>query len=155
MRIFRRSRIFRLATTSISEVSAHLYLLDTNIISDLVRRPTGMVAAKIASVGEVAVCTSIIVSAELRSGAAKNGSPRLRKQLEQVLSAFDIMPLDQVADAHYAAIRCKLERAGTPIGSNDLFIAAHALALGLTLVTNNMREFERVSALPVEDWLAA
>jgi len=129
------------------------YLLDTNILSDLIRNPKGQVAQRIEAVGEEHVCTSLVVSAELRFGALKKGSERLASQLETVLSALDILPLESPVDARYAALRLALERAGTPIGGNDMLIAAHALALGLTLVTANEGEFSRVSGLSVENWL--
>lgn len=130
------------------------YLLDTNIVSDLVRRPAGRIRDCIAERGEERVCTSIIVAAELRFGAAKKGSERLTVQLETVLAALEILPFDQPADRHYGKIREALERAGAPIGANDLLIAAHALALGLTLVTANETEFVRVPGLAVENWLS-
>lgn len=129
------------------------FLLDTNIVSDLVRNPQGRVAAKIAEVGEDAVATSIIVAAELRYGAVKKGSQRLTDQLEAVLGALDILALEPPADATYGATRVALEAAGAPIGGNDLLIAAQALALDLVVVTNNEREFGRVGGLRVENWL--
>jgi tRNA(fMet)-specific endonuclease VapC len=131
------------------------YLLDTNILSDLVRHPAGRIRDRIAEHGEDSVCTSIVVAAELRFGAAKKGSERLTAQLETVLGALEILPFDEPADRHYADIRTALERAGTPIGANDLLIAAHALALGLRLVTDNTNEFHRVRGLTVENWLRA
>ena len=131
------------------------FLLDTNILSDLVRNPAGPVAQRIAAVGEQAVCTSLVVTAELRFGARKRGSQRLSDQLETVLSALDILPLEGPVDERYAELRSALERAGTPIGGNDMLIAAHALALDLTLVTANEREFSRVPGLAVENWLGA
>lgn len=129
------------------------YLLDTNILSDLVRRPAGRIRDCIAERGEDSVCTSIVVAAELRFGATKKGSARLSAQLEAVLDAFDILPFEEPADRRYADIRTALERAGTPIGANDMLIAAHALALGLILVTHNTGEFRRVAGLSVENWL--
>ena len=130
------------------------YLLDTNILSDLVRNPTGPVARRIRGVGEHTICTSLIVAAELRYGACKRGSERLIAQLEAVLGAMDILPLESPCDRHYADLRWMLEREGTPIGGNDMLIVAQALALGLILVTHNRREFDRVHQLDVEDWLA-
>jgi tRNA(fMet)-specific endonuclease VapC len=130
------------------------YLLDTNIVSDLVRRPAGRIRDCIAARGEKRVCTSIIVAAELRFGAANKGAERLTAQLETVLAALNILPFDEPADRCYGAIRAALERAGTPIGANDLLIAAHALAQGLTLVTANEAEFRRVPGLVVENWLS-
>ncbi len=129
------------------------YLLDTNVVSDLVRHPQGRAAAKIAELGEDAVATSIIVAAELRYGAAKKGSARLASQLETILGALEVLPLEAPADATYGNARVALEAAGTPIGGNDLLIAAQALALDMVVVTNNEREFERVRGLKVENWL--
>lgn len=129
------------------------YLLDTNILSVLVRQPAGPVTRRIAHVGEYAVCTSIVVAAELRYGAEKSGSAALGERVAQVLSALEIIPVDSPADAHYAEIRHHLTRRGTPIGPNDLLIAAQAVSLGLTVVTANLSEFERVPGLAVENWL--
>ncbi len=129
------------------------YLLDTNIVSDLVRNPQGLVAQKIRKVGESRVCTSIIVSSELRYGAAKRQSQRLTAQLEVVLGALEVLPFELPADAAYGSLRARLEKAGRPIGSNDLLIAAHALALGYTIVSDNEREFGRILGLPHENWL--
>ena len=129
------------------------YLLDTNIISDLVRRPGGIVGARIADVGEDSICTSTVVAAELRYGAAKSRSKQLSERVGLLLSALEILPLEPPADQRYAEIRHHLARRGTPIGPNDLLIAAHALAADLTLITANTREFERVPSLRVENWL--
>lgn len=129
------------------------YLLDTNIIADLVRRPGGTVATRIAEFGEDSICTSIIVAAELRYGAAKSDSKQLSERVGLLLSALEILPLEPPTDEHYAEVRHYLARQGTPIGPNDLLIAAHALAADLTLVTANTREFERVPSLRVENWL--
>ena len=130
------------------------YLLDTNILSDLIRNPQGKAAWRIAKVGENSVCTSIIVAAEWRYGSAKSGSARLRKAVEDLLGEIDVLPLEAPADADYGAIRASLESAGTPIGGNDLLIAAHAKALGATVVTANAQEFGRVRDVKVENWLA-
>ena len=132
---------------------SYQYLLDTNILSDLVRHPQGLVFQRIATVGEDRVCTSIIVVCELQFGAAKSGSSRLIQQLERILEVLPIFPLESPVDRHYAAIRNHLEQVGTPIGPNDLLIAAHTLALNLTLVTANTCEFERVPTLSLENWL--
>ena len=130
------------------------YMLDTNILSELARNPHGVVAKRIAQVGGDAVCASIVTAAELRFGCAKKGSPRLLRQVEAVLEGVEVLPFDVPADAEYAGIRAELEVAGTPIGPNDLLIAAHARALGTTLVTANISEFSRVRELKVENWLA-
>ncbi len=129
------------------------FLLDTNVVSDLVRNPQGEVAKRIAEVGEAAVLTSIVVAAELRFGAEKRGSARLLGQLERVISVLPVLPLESPADRFYGRLRTALEAAGQPIGGNDLLIAAHALALDCILVTGNEREFRRVDGLIVENWL--
>ena len=129
------------------------YLLDTNVLSDLVRNPQGMVMQKIVRVGADTVCTSIIAACELRFGAARSGSVRLSRQVEAVLDAIEVLPFETDADRHYAAIRTTLERKGVVIGANDLLIAAHARATGATCVTANESEFRRVPALQVENWL--
>lgn len=130
------------------------YLLDTNIVSDLIRQPQGKIARKIARIGEEAVCTSIIVACELRYGAARKGSARLSEQLEAVLAPLDILSFEADADRHYGTLRAHLERSGQIIGPHDLLIAAQALAIGLTLVTDNLNEFKRVPSLKVQNWLA-
>jgi len=130
------------------------YMLDTNVISDLIRNPQGKAAKRIAKVGENNVFTSIIVAAELRYGCAKNGSERLLKAVEDLLGEIDVLPLDVPADAEYGVLRAELEAAGKPIGGNDLLIAAHARAAGATIVTANTDEFKRVRGLKVENWLA-
>jgi tRNA(fMet)-specific endonuclease VapC len=129
-------------------------MLDTNIISDLIRNPQGKAARRIAKVGEDNVCTSIIVAAELRYGSAKSGSKRLLKAVEDLLGEISVLPFDVPADAEYGGIRSELEAAGKPIGGNDLLIAAHAYATGATIVTANTSEFKRIRGLNVENWLA-
>ena len=129
------------------------YLLDTNIVSDLVRKPQGIVAARIAELGEANVCTSIIDAAELRYGAVKRGSARLTAQVEQILSALEIIPFESPAELAYATLRSRLEAIGTSIGGNDMLIAAHAVSLGHVMVTDNESEFSRVQGLAVENWL--
>lgn len=129
------------------------FLLDTNIISDLMRHPYGAAAARVAEVGEENICTSVMVAAELRYGARKKDSKRLTDHLEETLIGISILPLSPPVDRLYAELRTLLERRGRTIGSNDLFIAAHALGLQCTLVTANEREFSRVPGLRVENWL--
>jgi len=132
------------------------YLLDTNILSDLIKNPRGVVAERMLSLGlETYCCTSIIVACELRYGAAKKQSPKLSFNVEQVLNSLPILSLEESVDKVYAEIRVNLERKGLPIGQHDLLIAAHALTLGLTVVTANEREFIRVENLTVENWLNA
>ena len=129
------------------------FLLDTNIVSDLIRNPYGQAGARLAEVGEHNVCTSIIVAAELRYGATKKAAPDLSRRIEAMLGRLDVVALEPPVDAVYAELRAGLEEVGRPIGGNDLFIAAHALALGCTLVSGNRREFSRVVHLRIENWL--
>jgi len=131
----------------------HRFLLDTNILSDLVRHPHGIIALRIHEHGEQSVFTSIIVACELRFGAAKLNSPRLSAQVEAILSAIEVQALDVPVDVHYARLRLHLEQIGQPIGPNDMLIAAHALTENSTLVTANTREFMRVPDLATVDWL--
>lgn len=128
-------------------------MLDTNAVSSLMREPRGPIGRAIADRAGGDASISIVTLAELRFGIEKVGSPRLRSSLEEVLGFLPVHMFASPADAHYAKIRVHLERLGTPISPNDLFIAAHALALDLTLVTANIREFSRVPNLRVENWL--
>ena len=129
------------------------YLLDTNIISDIIRNPAGLAARHIEQMDPKDICTSIVVAAELRYGCAKRGSAQLFAKVEAVLETIPVLPLDVPVDSEYGGIRSALEAAGQTIGLNDVLIGAHAHALGLTLVTDNMREFNRIPGLSVENWL--
>ncbi|RWC57627.1 type II toxin-antitoxin system VapC family toxin [Mesorhizobium sp.] len=130
------------------------FMLDTNIISDMIRNPVGKAASAMVREGDDAVCTSIVVASELRYGCAKKGSTKLLKKVEDLLAEIPVLPLDVPVDAEYGGLRAELEAAGQTIGHNDLFIAAHACALGTTLVTANTGEFNRIKGLKVENWLA-
>ncbi|RUT88053.1 type II toxin-antitoxin system VapC family toxin [Mesorhizobium sp. M7A.T.Ca.TU.009.01.3.2] len=130
------------------------FMLDTNIISDMIRNPAGKAARAMSREGDDAVCTSIVVASELRYGCAKKGSAKLLKKVEDLLAEIPVLPLDVPVDAEYGGLRAELEAAGQTIGHNDLFIAAHACALGTTLVTANPGEFNRIKGLKVENWLA-
>lgn len=129
------------------------YLLDTNIISDMIRNPFGLAARRVESTEPKEICTSIVVAAQLRYGCARKGSPKLLARVESMLETIAVLPLDIPADTEYGGIRAELEAAGQPIGMNDLLIAAHACSLGLTVVTDNTREFSRIRGLKVENWL--
>lgn len=131
------------------------WMLDTNTLSDLIRNPRGLLFERVRAVQPDSLCTSIVVACELRYGAQRKGSQALTERVEQLLATIAVLPMDEPADRHYAEIRTVLERAGTLIGSHDLFIAAHARSRELTLVTHNLREFERVPGLRVVDWLTA
>ncbi len=127
--------------------------MDTNILSDLIRHPQGVVAKRIAQVGDESICTSIVVAGELRFGANKLGSERLTAQLEAILSVIEILPLEEPADRLYGELRGHLEKRGTTIAPNDMLIAAHALTLDYVVITANVSEFCRVPRLKVENWL--
>ena len=129
------------------------YLLDTNILSDLIRQPQGNVAECIARVGESNVCTRIVVAAELRYGARRRNSRHLTRNVEAILGTIEVCPLEQPADHAYATLRVTPKKRGVVIGPNEMFIAAHALTLDHTVVTANHREFSRVPGLRVENWL--
>ena len=132
---------------------SYSYLLDTNILSDFIKHPTGRIFSQIQDVGEEKICTSIVVACELRFGAEKSNSFRLKQRIKLAFSIIPVLPLMADVDHNYATIRTHLERQGTPIGSNDLLIAVQAFTLNLTLVTANVREFSRVPNLKVENWL--
>jgi tRNA(fMet)-specific endonuclease VapC len=129
------------------------YMLDTDICSYIMKRSNDAVLKRLSTVPVSDVCISVITKSELVFGVEV--SPR-RQQDAAALSAFlkyiQILDFPDEASLHYARIRAELRKSGTMIGANDLFIAAHARSLGLTLVTNNTREFGRVSRLVVENW---
>lgn len=120
------------------------FMLDTNILSDMIRNPAGKAASTAVRAGDGALCTSI---------CARKGSAKLLAKVEQLLAELPVLPLDVPVDAEYGALRAELEARGQFIGHNDLFIAAHACALGTTLVTANTGEFSRIKGLKVENWL--
>jgi tRNA(fMet)-specific endonuclease VapC len=136
-----------------------LWLLDTNIISGLMRSPTGPIAKQLAqSLNQIAgaeIGTSVIVDCELRFGLAKKPSPKLLNAYQVTMSAIKLFDFEKEAVQRYANLRNYLETQGTPIGPNDMLIASHALALGATLVTDNEEEFLRVPGLRVENWSRA
>jgi len=129
------------------------YLLDTNIISHMIRFPTGPIMSRLESILPTTACTSIVVAAEIHFGLKKKASAKLTRQAKQILSVMEILSLESPAEEHYGEIRLHLNRMGQPIGGNDLWIAAHARSLGLAVVTDNIREFSRVPGLKVVNWL--
>jgi tRNA(fMet)-specific endonuclease VapC len=129
------------------------YMLDTNILSALIKRTSSPLAERVSMLDSEEFCTSIVVACELRYGVVKKGSQSLTTRVNQLLACIDILPLNTEVEDHYAAIRVALEKVGPPIGHNDLFIAAHARSLDLIVVTDNVSEFSRVSGLAVENWL--
>ena len=134
-----------------------MYLLDTNIVSYFLRGASPALNQRILESAPEDLAISIISAGELHYGLRKlapsRRSARLRQQLDALLVAVAVHALPADAALHYGKIRAKLDTSGTPIGGNDLWIAAHALADGLTLVSNNTREFERVPGLLLENWL--
>jgi tRNA(fMet)-specific endonuclease VapC len=130
-----------------------MWLLDTNICIYLIKRKPQRVLERLRALDISAVGVSSITVAELQHGVAKSARPEQNAlALAALLAPLDVLPFDDAAAAVYGETRAALERAGTPIGSMDLLIAAHAVALGRTVVTNNTRELSRVAALKVENW---
>ena len=134
-----------------------LYLLDTNIISDMMRNPQGranlQLEVRIAqSKSPLRVCTSVVVDCEVRYGLRRKSSSKLHQAYTNLLQIVEVLPLDALVTPHYASLRARLEQAGKSIGANDSLIAAHALALGATLITADA-EFSRVPDLALENWL--
>ncbi|HTF84416.1 MAG TPA: tRNA(fMet)-specific endonuclease VapC [Cellvibrio sp.] len=129
------------------------YMLDTNIVIYVIkRRPLEVRETFNRHAGQLSI--SAITLAELLHGAEKSAKPEHNlRQVEEFVSRLEVLEYGIKAAAHYGDIRADLERKGTPIGVNDLHIAGHARSEGLILVTNNLREFERVEALRLENWL--
>lgn len=128
------------------------YLLDTNIVSRLMQGHA-LVSARVDAVPLIRIGMSVISELELRYGLEKKGrTERLSEQLAEAILAVPVKPLPPDLAKHYAPLRVELERRGTPLSAHDVIIAAHAVAAGAVLVTNNTREFERVKGLRVEDW---
>lgn len=130
------------------------YLLDTNICIYIAKHNPPVVRARFAQHAAQELSMSVITLGELRFGAEKSQSrEKALSAIEQLTRLIQIAPLTESVGQHYGRIRAELEKAGTPIGNNDLWIAAHACADGLILVTNNEREFSRVPGLQVENWV--
>ena len=129
------------------------FMLDTNVCIDLIRKKTGKLLSRLRKARPDEVCVSSITLGELEYGVAKSSAPdRNRLALAEFMTPIDIRPYDDHVAPYYGRIRAELERRGKQIGPLDVMIAAHAVALGLTLVTSNVREFRRVPGLPVENW---
>lgn len=130
------------------------YLLDTNICIYVKNHRPPEVLARFSRLPPGKVAMSAITYGELCFGAEKSSKPReTRKILDQLTALIPVLPLDAAASLHYGKIRQSLQASGKPIGNNDLWIAAHALAGKLILVTNNVAEFKRVPGLKVENWV--
>ncbi len=129
-----------------------MILLDTNICIYLInaKPPAVLERFKQHRLGDIGVCS--VVAAELAYGVAKSGSARNREALQLFLAPLVILPFDEAAAWAYGQLRADLERLGTPIGSMDTLIAAHAISQQALLVTNNTREFARVPGLRLDNW---
>jgi tRNA(fMet)-specific endonuclease VapC len=135
-------------------MSSLRYLLDTNICIYIARQRPPSVAARFAKLASGSVGMSLITFGELRYGAEKSQQRvQALDSLNRLSSLIPVMTPGATVGERYGAIRAQLERAGTPIGNNDLWIAAHALDLGVTLISNNLREFERVPKLKLDNWI--
>ena len=136
--------------------SGSIYLLDTNIISALMKDRTGAITANVRvwaqRLPDCKLVTSVVVQYELLFGLARHGTSRLQTAYNIQMNKLPVLPLDAAVGPHYARLRAHLEKAGTPIGANDTLIAAHALAVGATLITADA-EFGRVPDLALENWL--
>ena len=124
------------------------YLLDTNVCVDYLTGRHPSVAARLRALGPSDLCLSSVVVAELRYGADRSARPQRNHRMLDTLTD----EIDGAAAESYGKVRSDLERRGRPIGPNDMLIAAHALSLGLVLVTDNVREFGRVKGLDLENW---
>lgn len=130
------------------------YMLDTNICIYIQRQKPPAVLARFATMKPGEAVISTITWGELQYGAAKSQKSKMvQKLLDEFVSLVPILPMLSECGNSYGKVRAELEKRGLPIGNNDLWIAAHALASGLTLVTNNTKEFKRISRLKVEDWV--
>ena len=129
------------------------YLLDTDTCSFIMRSRAGALWDRLDQLEERSAAISVITLGELQFGALlKPQATRIAAQLEKLLRCLPVLPLNPDTCTHYGRIRSDLQRQGKPIGPNDLWIAAHAVAHQLTLVTNNTREFARVGGLKLENW---
>ena len=130
-----------------------IYMLDTNICIYVINSRPAIVLKRFRQerLGDIVI--SSVTAAELAFGVAKSGSARNRQALEMFLSTLEILPVDESVIWQYGNLRTDLERSGQPIGTLDTMIAAHALTANIILVTNNMREFERVPRLRLENWV--
>jgi len=129
------------------------YLLDTNIISEVIKKPNGKIARKLSRLKANSFGLSVIVSCEILYGIGKNPSEKIAKQIQRGLQSIPVLDFPADAAKTYGMIRASLEREGRSIGANDLLIAAHAIHANLTLVSDKVKEFERVPGLKLENWL--
>lgn len=129
-----------------------MYMLDTNVLSAIGREPDGLLARRLAEV-DTEVSVSSIVLGEIAYGVENNPAAQGSRRTLAAVNLLNVAPFDAAAAMAYGRIRASLKRAGTPIGSNDMLIAAHAIALDATLVTDNVKEFSRVPGLKYKNWM--
>ena len=130
------------------------YMLDTNICSYILKNHPTAVKQKFEEVGAGNICISAIVLAELYYGSARH--PKgivIRREIDNFVSRLVVIPWDENAADHYGSIRASLEKAGILVGAMDMLIAAHAKSCDATLVTNNLREFDRIKGLKLLNWV--
>lgn len=131
-----------------------MFVLDTNICIYIIKKRPASVLERFESLSVGSVAMSVVTYGELEYGAAKSNSSRKARQiLAELTNYIPVLPLSENVGHQYAQIRAELESKGTPIGNNDLWIAAHTLALRHTLVSNNVREFSRIAHLQLENWV--
>jgi tRNA(fMet)-specific endonuclease VapC len=130
------------------------YLLDTNIISDLMRNPGGMVARKIAEVGQKNIFTSVLAIGEVRYGIERRKSEKHAVALKAIMPFMNPEPFKAPADRLYATIRLTIEAMGLPVGQLDMLLGAQALASDAIFVTANEKHFRHMPGLKVENWLS-
>ena len=133
------------------------YLLDTDIISHMMRETAGLASPRFNALARadntLQLCTSVVVQCELEFGLVRRPNERLQRAYDRIVPLLDVLALTSEISIHYAALRTQLESIGKPIGPNDALIAAHALAINATLVSADA-EFLRVPGLRVENWLS-
>ncbi|OIP96465.1 MAG: VapC toxin family PIN domain ribonuclease [Thiomicrospira sp. CG2_30_44_34] len=131
-----------------------MYMLDTNICIYIIKKQPASVLERFEQLPFGSVSMSLVTYGELEYGALRsNNSNKALNTLEEIKNYIPVLPIEINVAKHYADIRADLAKKGTPIGNNDLWIAAHARALGHTIVSNNIKEFERVENLKLENWV--
>lgn len=131
-----------------------MYMLDTNICIYLIKKRPPTVLERFQQISSQEICLSIITLAELQYGVEKSASKQLNQTIiDDFVSRLQVLSWDRLAVKYYGKIRANLEKKGTPIGLMDLMIASHCLSLNYTLITNNIKEFERIPELKIENWV--
>jgi tRNA(fMet)-specific endonuclease VapC len=131
------------------------FMFDTDISSYVIRGTHPSIQKRMRDLPTDAICISAITQCEMLFGAENSQRPHVAEGVSQFMEYMPVLDFPADAAREYASLRAALKRQGTPIGNNDMLVAAHALHLGLTLVTNNVREFSRVPGLKIENWTEA